>query len=255
LTVEVWNKYQQTGDPETRDALIRKYLPLVKQVAGRLSMGLPSQVEEDDLIASGVIGLLEALDRFNPSFNTTFKTYATWRIRGAMLDELRKLSWSPRSFSQRLRQLQAVEQKLGHSLGREPSIAELAAELDWTPSAVEQLYAQVNYYSLVSLESLLFTPSLLASEAGGGDPLSFAGPFILPEDSVEKKERQELLAKAIEELSEREKLILSLYYKEELTLKEIGSLLKVSIARVSQIHAKTLQKLRIKLKNWGFGEG
>jgi RNA polymerase sigma factor for flagellar operon FliA len=249
--VETWSKYQQTKDQDTRDVLIREFLPLVKQVAGRLSIGLPSQVEEEDLVASGVIGLLEALDRFNPSFQTSFKTFATWRIRGAMLDELRKLSWSPRSFSQRLRQLQIAEQRLGHRLGRDPSISELAIELGWTPAAVEQVYAQVNYYSLISLDSLLFAPSFFSS-GSKKDLLSATGPFMLPEEGLEKKERRELLAKAIEELPEREKLILSLYYKEELTLKEIATVLKISTARVSQLHARTLRILRAKLKDLGY---
>ncbi len=248
MTENLLHKYANCKDKETRDILIQAYLPLVKQVAGRLSMGLPPQVEEDDLVASGVIGLLEALERFNPNLDTTFKTFATWRIRGAMLDELRRLSWPPRSLFQRLRQLQAAEQKLGHQLGREPSNQELALELDWSPETVEQVYTQMNNHSLVSLESLLFTPAGSGSPEGGEELLRAEGPFATPEDSLEKEERRDVLANAIEGLTEREKLVLALYYKEELTLKEIGAVLKVSTARVSQIHARALRNLRVKLQ-------
>ncbi len=251
MTDELWQKYLQTRDKEVRDILIQEHLPLVKQVAGRLSMGLPPQVDEDDLIASGVIGLLEALERFNPSFETGFKTFATWRIRGAMLDELRKLSWSPRSLYKRLRDLQETEQKLSHRLGREPSIGELAAELQWSAEAVEQVYSQLNSYSLVSLESLLFPPSGSSGEQRE-DIFPSNGPFIGPEEKVEKQEWREVLVRAIEELPQREKLVLALYYKEELTLKEIGRVLKVSTARVSQIHARTLRLLRENLSRHGF---
>jgi len=252
LTEELWQKYLQTRDKEARDILIQEHLPLVKQVAGRLSLGLPPQVDEDDLIASGVIGLLEALERYNPTFEAGFKTFATWRIRGAMLDELRKLSWSPRSLYKRLRDLQETEQKLSHRLGREPSIAEVAAELQWSAEAVEQVYSQLNSYSLVSLESLLFPPSGHSGEQREDIIPADGGPFIGPEEKIEKQEWRDALARAIEELPEREKLVLALYYKEELTLKEIGRVLKVSTARVSQIHARTLRLLRDNLQKSGF---
>jgi RNA polymerase sigma factor for flagellar operon FliA len=253
LAEELWQKYLQTRDKEARDVLLQEYLPLVKQVAGRLSVGLPPQVDEDDLIASGVIGLLEAMDRFNPSLETGFRTFATWRIRGAMLDELRKLSWSPRSLYKRLRDLQEAEQQLGHRLGHEPSIEELANELQWSVEAVEQVYAQFNSYSLVSLESLLFPPSGPGGEQGG-DIFLDEGPFVGPEERVERQEWRNALVQAIEELPQREKLILALYYKEELTLREIGQILKVSTARVSQIHARILRLMRGKLHKIGFLE-
>lgn len=253
MTDELWQKYFQTRDGETRAALIQEYLPLVKQVAGRLSMGLPSQVEEEDLVASGVIGLMEALDRFNPSYETNFKTFATWRIRGAMLDELRKLSWPPRSLYQRLRKLQEAEQKLGHKLGREPVLSELATELECSLEAVEQVYSQVNSYSLVSLEALLFSPAASGQE-GQEDSFLPDSSFATPEESLEKEERKEVLALAIDLLPEREQLVLALYYKEELTLKEIGAILKVSTARVSQIHARALRIMRGEMEKAGYVE-
>lgn len=252
MTDDLWQKYMQTRNQETRDALIRAYLPMVKQIAGRLALGLPPQVEEEDLVASGVIGLLEALERFNPAFDTGFKTFATWRIRGAMLDELRKLSWPPRSLYRRLRELQAAEQKLAHQFGREPSSAELAAELKWSPEAVEQVYSQMNSYALVSLESLLFAPA--APLEGREEEILPAGSFVTPEENVEREERREVLATAIDTLPQRDKLILALYYKEELTLREIGAVLNISTARVSQLHARALCSLRESLQAAGYIE-
>ena len=249
MTDELWQRYLETRDKEARDALIQEHLPLVKQVAGRLSLGLPPQVDEDDLIASGVIGLLEALERFNPSYETGFKTFATWRIRGAMLDELRKLSWSPRSLYKRLRDLQESEQQLSNRLGREPSVPELAAELQWTTEAVEQVYTQLNSFSLVSLDSLLFPPS---GEEQRDDIFLSDKTIMGPEERIEQQEWREALTKAIESLPQREKLVLALYYKEELTLKEIGGILKVSTARVSQIHARIMRLLRGTLDQDGF---
>ncbi|HHT46366.1 MAG TPA: FliA/WhiG family RNA polymerase sigma factor [Firmicutes bacterium] len=247
---ELWQKYIQSRDTELRDALIREHLPLVKKIAGRLSIGLPSHVEEEELVASGVVGLLEALERYDPSYEAGFKTFATWRIRGAMLDELRRITWMPRSIYKRWRRLQDMEQKMSNRLGREPSLEELADELQWSPEEVAQIYNHMNCCSLVSLESLLFDPSFSAEQPEKA--LSGSGPFITPEESLEKSERREALSKAIEGLSEREKLILALYYKEELTLKEIGQVIKVSTARVSQIHARSLLNLRKKLQGEGY---
>lgn len=247
----------QTGDEVAKEDLIVEYLPLVKRIAGRLAVGLPSHVEEEELAACGVIGLLEAVERYDPSREASFKTFATWRIRGAMLDELRKATWVPRSVYQRLRQLQVAEQKMGHILGREPSGTELAGELGWTLVEVEQVYAQINSLSLLSLEELFFTTPATASSNVSGETISGGGLglFARPEESLEKEERCELLGKAIEGLKEREKLVLALYYQEELTLREIGQVIKVSTARVSQIHAKAILNLREKLQEADYLEG
>ena len=252
MTEEIWQKYFRTRDIDLRDSLILEYLPLVKQIAGRLAIGLPSHIEEDELIACGIVGLLEALERYNPSSEASFKTFATWRIRGAMLDELRKITWMPRSMYQRLRQLQDAGQRLGHRLGREPEAAEIAKELGWSPEAVEQVYAQMNYFSLLSLDSLLFAPA--ADYESAEEPFLAKGSFPTPEENLEKEEQQEILAGAVEKLSEREKLVLSLYYKEELTLREIGEVLKVTAARVSQIHARCILKLREEMQKAGYLE-
>jgi len=253
LAEEILHRYFQTRDEGLKEALIQEYLPLVKQVAGRLAMGLPSHVEEEELMACGVIGLLEALERYNPSSEASFKTFATWRIRGAMLDDLRRNTWMPRSIYQRLRRLQEAEQNLSHRLGREPSLRELSEELSWPLEAVEQLYSQVNSCALISLEALLFAP---ASSGNGNmdEAISADKSCLSPEETLEQEERQEALASAIEELSEREKLILSLYYQEELTLKEIAQILNITAARVSQIHARCIMQLRDKLQKAGYLE-
>lgn len=253
MTDDIWQRYFQTRDADLRDTLIQEYLPLVKQVAGRLAMGLPSHVEEEELAACGIIGLLEALERYNPSSEASFKTFATWRIRGAMLDELRRITWMPRSMYQRLRRLQDAEQKLSHSLGREPSVQELALELGWSTEAVEQVYAQMNCYSLVSLESLLFAPA--ATNIDSAEELFPSdGSCATPEESLEMEERKEILVQAIERLPEREKMILALYYKEELTLKEIAEVLNITTARVSQIHARCIFNLREEMQKAGYLE-
>ncbi|NMB40934.1 MAG: FliA/WhiG family RNA polymerase sigma factor [Firmicutes bacterium] len=248
---EIWQKYFRTKDEDSRDALIREYLPLVKQIAGRLAMGLPPNIEEEELAACGVIGLLEAMERYNPYSEASFKTFATWRIRGAMLDELRKSAWMPRSTYQRLRQVRNAEQKISHRLGREPTASELATELNWSPEAVEQVYAQMNCYTLLSLESLLFAPSTADSESGE-ELLLTKGYHTMPEETLEIDEQREMLASAIEKLSEREKTVLALYYKEELTLREIGQILNVTAARISQIHARCILNLREEMQKAGY---
>lgn len=254
MTEGLWQKYLQTGDEAAKEALVLKYLPLVKRVAGRLAVGLPAHVEEEELAACGVIGLLEALERYNPSREAGFKTFATWRIRGAMLDELRKFAWVPRSVYQRLRQLQAAKQKVSHTLGREPTERELAAELGWPLAKVEQVYVQINRASLLSLEELLFAAPVSPVIPGEVIPGEGSGLFARPEESLELDERREELEKAIEGLKERERLVLALYYQEDLTLREIGQILKVSTARVSQIHARAILDLREKMQEAGYLE-
>jgi RNA polymerase sigma factor for flagellar operon FliA len=170
-----------------------------------------------------------------------------------MLDELRRITWMPRSMYQRLRRLQEAEQKLSHSLGREPSVQELALELGWSTEAVEQVYAQMNCYSLISLESLLFAPA--ATNIDSAEELFPSDESVAtPEESLEMEERKEILARAIEKLPEREKLILALYYKEELTLREIAQVLNITTARVSQIHARCIFNLREEMQKAGYLE-
>ena len=253
MSDELWQKYMENKNDASREALIRHYLPLVKRIAGRLALGLPPQVEEEDLVAGGMIGLLEAINRYRPARGASFKTFATPRIRGAMLDELRRLSWAPRSLFRRLRSLQEAEQKLSHRLGREPEVKELARELDWTEEAVLQTNAQLNFSALVSLDALLFAPSA-PEEEKGEELIAEENSFQDPAISLESSEKKKALKEALEKLPQREKLLLALYYKEGLTLKEVGKVLNITAARVSQLHARAIRLLREELQAAGYVE-
>lgn len=236
--------YQEQHEGSSREEMITKYLPLIKKLAGKLSIALPPSLDEEDLIGSGIIGLLEAWDRFESSRGVQFSTYATWRIKGAMIDEIRRTSPAPRSFFSQFRQVHQAEEKLRQSLNREPSKEEIAADLGWNASAVEQVWANYNLMTVVSLEKMIMT-------GDGDDTLRLEGvipsPEQTPEEMIADKEQVELLAAAIDKLPEREKLMLSLFYYEELSKKEIAGLLKVSAARISQLHSRAIERLRVTL--------
>jgi len=240
--------YQEQHDCASREEAIVNYLPLIKKIAGKLSIALPPSLDEEDLVGSGVIGLLEAWDRFEVSRGVQFSTYATWRIKGAMIDEIRKTSPAPRSFFSQYRQVHQTEEKLRQTLKREPSREEIAAELGWTPSMVEQVWANYNLMTVVSLEKIIMT-------ADGEDSLRLEGVIAAqeqtPEEILTDKEQVEHLAKAIDQLPQRERLMLSLFYFEELTKKEIAGLMKVSAARISQLHARAIERLRVELAESG----
>jgi len=240
-----------TEGKEIKSEVVKEYLPFVRQVVNGISSGLPSHMDKEDFVACGVVGLLEAMERFDPSYNVDFKTFAAQRIRGAVLDELRKVNWMPRTTYGQLRRIQQVEQDLSNKLGRTPGMEEVAQELSWSQPYVEKIYNQAHNRSPMSLENLLTDPSSEETQE-----VSLPGsPFISPEESVEKQERKEILARAIRELPYRDKLVLSLYYKEEFSLNQIAQLLKVSTARVSQLHTRAVNKLRKSLNNAGYGEG
>ncbi len=233
--------YQQQETSGNREEMITRYLPLIKKLAGKLSIALPPSLDEEDLVGSGVIGLLEALDRFEPSRGVQFSTYATWRIKGAMIDEIRKTSPAPRSFFSQYRQVHQAEEELRQSLNREPSREEIAGVLGWSVAQVEQVWANYNLMSVVSLEKMIMT-------GDGDESLRLEGIIAAPEQTPEEiltdKEQIEILAGALDTLPEREKLMLALFYHEELSKKEIAGLMKVSAARISQIHARAIERLR-----------
>ena len=227
----LWQKYRETKDEASRNELISCYLPLVRLQAGRLALGLPPQVNREDLLHSGIIGLLEALERYNPAHGAKFETYAVMRIRGAMLDELRRGCWKPRSLIRQMRAIDQAQVALAAKLGREPAEEELAVELGLKPEALHRVVTEINCAALLSLEELLFAP-----EAGG--------PEAAPLEALLAGEEKELLAGAVDRLPERQRLVLALYYQEEMTLKEIGLVLGVSESRVCQLHAQAISKLR-----------
>lgn len=233
--------YREQHEGFSGEDMVTKYLPLIKKIAGKLSIALPPSLDVEDLVGSGIIGLLEALERFESSRGVQFSTYATWRIKGAMIDEIRKTSPAPRSYFSQYRQVHQAEEKLRQTLGREPAREEIASLLGWSASMVEQVWANYNLMALVSLEKMILS-------GDGEDSLTLEGvissPDPTPEEVLTEKEQVEQLAAAIDRLPEREKLMLSLFYYEELSKKEIAGLLKVSAARISQLHARAIERLR-----------
>ncbi len=229
---QLWLRYKSTGDAELLSELISHYLPLVGLHAGRLAVNLPPNVSREDLAQAGVLGLMEALQRFDPLRGFKFETFASQRIRGAMLDELRRLSWLPRSLIRQMRELDGATQALATKLGRDPEDGELADELGISVTELQKIISQIHGRSLLSLEDTLF-----AHPSVEGPENDILGRMI-------DEEEKEQLAAAVESLPERQRLLLSLYYKDELTLKEIGVILGVSESRVCQLHAQVITRLR-----------
>jgi RNA polymerase sigma factor for flagellar operon FliA len=244
-TSELWQEYRRTGDRAIRDRLILTYAPLVKFVAGRLGATLPSHVDEQDLVSYGLLGLIGAIERFDPDREIKFETYAIARIKGAIIDELRSLDWVPRSVRTRAREIERAIASLERTLMRAPTDEEIASKLELTMPELEENLAEISRTSMAALDEL-WTPS------GGGDQVSLidtiedqSGPD--PEFSLEQTELKEALGEAIARLPEREKLVVTLYYYEELTLREIGEVLGVTESRVSQLHTKAVLRLKARL--------
>jgi len=237
-----WHNYRSTGDPELRQTLLNHYLPLVRNVAGRLAMGFPKSVEVTDLVNTGVIGLIEAFANFDPSRGIKFETYAVPRIRGAILDELRSLDWVPRSTRAKSREMDRACSQLEVKLGRKPGHRELAEFMNLSIDEFAATLDDVNGATLLSLDEMIYreednrqVPRVETVEAH--DKNSVLG-------EIEELELRAYLGLAISNLSEQEKLVIALYYYEELTLKEIGEVMRISESRVSQIHTKAVTKLR-----------
>ena len=236
-----------------RDGLILKYTPLIKYIAHRLAMRLPPNISVEDLISAGVIGLMDALSKFDPNKKVQFKTYAEFRIKGAMLDELRALDWVSRSVRQKAAQLEKAFQSLERKKGRAVEDDEVAQEMGLSLENYYTLLNEVNGTFLFDLESLRKKMPQLPEE-DLLDLLMDEGenhPFY----HISLGELKKMLAQAISELSQKEKTVLSLYYFEELTLKEIGEVLGFTESRICQIHTKVILKLRAKLKNYLHDEG
>ena len=231
---------------ENREAIILEYAPMIKYVAGRIALRLPAHIEVDDLVSVGVLGLFDAIQKYDPSRGAKFKTYAEFRVRGAILDELRSLDWVPRSVRQKASAMDAVVQKLQSQLARPPEDEEVAAELGLNMEEYFAAVRQTRSMPVLSLEDLGVTKesgdqqNLLDCLAGKGDHD--------PENQVRLNELKEAIADTIDALPEKERLMISLYYYEELTMKEIGEVLGITESRVSQIHSKAIFRLRSKLK-------
>ncbi|MEE1941840.1 RNA polymerase sigma factor WhiG [Streptomyces sp. TRM 70361] len=245
---ELWRSYKCTGDERLREQLILHYSPLVKYVAGRVSVGLPANVEQADFVSSGVFGLIDAIEKFDPDRSIKFETYAITRIRGAMIDELRALDWIPRSVRQKARAFERAHAALEATLRRTPSEAEVADEMGIPLEELHGIFSQLPLTNMVALEEVLH------AGGDGGDRLVDTLEDTAADNPVEVAEDRELrrlLARAVNTLPEREKTVVILYYYEGLTLAEIGQVLGVTESRVSQIHTKSVLQLRTKLADVG----
>jgi RNA polymerase sigma factor for flagellar operon FliA len=243
---ELWQEYARSRDKSVRDRLILTYAPLVKYVAGRIGSGLPAHVDEGDLVSYGLLGLIGAIERFDPGRDIKFETYAMARIKGAIIDELRALDWVPRSVRSRAREIERAITELEARLGRAPTDDEIATKVGITTEELEDSLTAISRSSIAALDEL-WTVS-----GEGGDQVSLLdtiedtdGPD--PQLELTQTETREALGEAIARLPEREKLVVTLYYYEELTLREIGEVLGVTESRVSQLHTKAILRLKAHL--------
>src|SRR6478672_6033689 len=242
----LWKEFKDTADPQLRERLILHYSPLVKYVAGRVGVGLPPNIEQADLVSYGIFGLIDAIVKFDISRAIKFETYAISRIKGAIIDELRAIDWIPRSVRYKAREVEKAYAALEAKLHRSPTEAEVAEELGIKLEDLHTIFSQVSFVNVVALDELM--------SAGGekGDSLSLVDTLedTKAEDPVaafESEETKYLLAKAINTLPEREKIVVTLYYYEGLTLAEIGQVLGVTESRICQMHTKAVLQLRGKL--------
>ena len=243
---ELWRTFRRTGDQALRDRLILMYAPIVKYVAGRLGSGLPAHVDEGDLVSYGLLGLISAIERYDPDRDVKFETYAIARIKGSILDELRALDWVPRSVRSRARQIERAMAELEAKLGHAPSDEELAKKVGISVGELEDSLTDISRSSIAALDEL-WTIS-----GSGGDQVALIdtiedtqGPE--PQSAFAQTELREMVADAITSLPEREKLVITLYYYEDLTLREIGEVLGVTESRVSQLHTKAILRLKARL--------
>jgi RNA polymerase sigma factor for flagellar operon FliA len=244
-TRSLWLEYRRNRDQKLRDRLILTYAPLVKYVAGRLGSGLPAHVDDDDLVSYGLLGLIGAIERYDPDRDVKFETYAIARIKGAIIDELRSLDWVPRSVRSRAREIERAIAELEAKLGRAPSDEEISAKVGITTGELEDSLTEISRTSIAALDELW-------TVSGAGDQVALidtiedtSGPS--PTVALDETEMREAIADAIARLPEREKLVVTLYYYEELTLREIGEVLGVTESRVSQLHTKAILRLKARL--------
>jgi RNA polymerase sigma factor FliA len=242
----LWRRYRERGDGAARDRLILTFAPLVKYVAGRMRSALPSHVDEADLISYGLVGLINAVERFDHTRRVKFETYATTRIKGAIIDELRALDWVPRSVRARARAIEKKSVELESRLHRAPTDEELATALGMELDEFQEALTQISNASIVALDEMW-------SVSPGGEPVSLmdtlgdarAGD---PADLLDVTELRDTLADAIARLPERERIVVALYYYDNLSLKEIGEILGVTESRVSQLHTKAVLRLKGRLQ-------
>lgn len=242
----LWEEYAKAKSPEVREKIILEYAPLVKVVAGRLSMYLGYNVEYEDLVSYGIFGLIDAIDKFDCLKDVKFETYASLRIRGAILDQIRKMDWIPRTIRQKQKKIDAVIKDIETRYGRSATDEEISAGLGITGEEYLDWQSQMKITNVVSLNEFLEQGSEVPNEAGQGR----SAQFDSPEEVLERDELKKMLAEALELLTEKERKVIVLYYYEDLTLKEISNILGVSESRISQLHTRALQKMRGKMGDY-----
>ena len=242
---QLWADYKATGSRDARDRLIVHYSPLVKYVAGRVSVGLPQNIEQADLVSYGIFGLIDAIDKFDPDRAIKFETYAIARIKGAIIDELRSIDWVPRSVRAKARSVEKAYAKLEAALLRTPTDAEVATEMGITEQELHAIFNQISFVGLIALDEMLSVGGERGESTTLGDTIPDKGEG--PVAAFEVEEMKQILASAINRLGDREKIVLTLYYYEGLTLAEIGEVLGVTESRVCQIHTKAVLQLRSKM--------
>lgn len=243
---KLWEDYANTKSPEIREKIILEYAPLVKVVAGRLSMYLGYNVEYEDLVSYGIFGLIDAIDKFDCLKDVKFETYASLRIRGAILDQIRKMDWIPRTIRQKQKRIDSAIKEIEAKHGRSATDEEIAEILGITDEEYLEWQSQMKITNVVSLNEFLEQGSEVPNEASN----TRSAAFDSPEEILERDELKKMLAQALELLTEKERKVILLYYYEDLTLKEISNILEVSESRISQLHTRALQKMRGKLGDY-----
>lgn len=244
---EIWAEYKADGAVRARERLILHYAPLVKYVASRVATGLPGTIEQADLTSYGMFGLIDALDKFDLERGIKFETYAIPRIKGAILDELRALDWVPRSVRFKSRQVEKASAEIEASEKRAPTEAEIAEKLGYSISELHDVVTQISFVSVMALDEAISVGADRGESLSLMDTLADTGDLTDPAAGVEDQETRGMLAAAINQLSEREKVVLTLYYFEGMTLAEIGDILGVTESRICQIHTKAVVSLRTHL--------
>lgn len=238
---KMWAEYALNKQPEVRERIILEYAPLVKVVAGRLSMYLGYNVEYEDLVSYGIFGLIDAIDKYDSMKEVKFETYASLRIRGAILDQIRKMDWIPRTIRQKQKKIDAAMHEIEAAQGRPATDQEIAAALGISDDEYTEWQSQMKITGVISLNEYLEQGSEIPSDRNA------SRHFDSPEKVMEQSELAEVLKASLELLTERERRVIELYYYEELTLKEISHVLEVTESRVSQLHTKALQKMKTKM--------
>ncbi|MBP7262730.1 MAG: RNA polymerase sigma factor WhiG [Spirochaetia bacterium] len=244
---ELWAAYKKGRDPVIREAFIKQYAPLVKYVAGKVAANMPQSVDFDDLVGFGVFGLIDAIDKYDPEKNVKFKTYAVTRIRGAIFDELRSMDWVPRSVRQKSREIEEAIMEVESKLGRPASDSEIAKSIGMSNEEFSRTMLKISGTAIMSLSDIWYAADENEKITLGD---SIESPASMNPDSImEREEIRRVIVSAIQDLPDKEKKVLVLYYYEELTLKEIGKVLEVTESRVSQLHTKAILRLRARLTN------